>query len=504
MTMRKLLAAAAAAALCGGLSAIVAPSASADTQIVEVAIADATVRSDDPDTKIWGLDYLRTEATTPTRHAYLKFDVSGVPAGDTVTSATLTLHGLTSGAGGNLTVNDSNSDNWAENGITWNNRPGGNGQPEDSSPYGTVIELDVTSLVSGNGIETFVIATDQDTFRDVASRENPTAAWRPTLTVQTSTPVVEPSSDGIALSTVRNRYQVDSGKSWSQRIADQEAQFGDFEGHERYYFPSGTNGQLGADHIARLNGGDKFFANWKPQSTTWAQVASGGRDSVLIAAAQQWHNECADLPAGATRADFLLAECAITFHHEPDNDIGGSGSGMTAADYVGMFRRAADIFHQYAPEVPVVWTVMGFEGNRGLYPGLWPGGSYVDAIGHNPYIVCGQADTGRLADFVIDNTVWLRTNLSGASGKPVVITEIGADLGGNQASCSSGGDRGTTQHRADAINGVTARLDEVAAAGVVELNYYDDGSDWLSCTSGPTCAADVTALSNLKAATEAA
>ena len=83
-------------------------------------------------------------------------------------------------------------------------------------------------------------------------------------------------------------------------------------------------------------------------------------------------------------------------------------------------------------------------------------------------------------------------SLPGASNLPVIAAEWGADLGGLTTS------RGTDKHRADAIDALRGRLSDLVAAGHIELDFFDSGSNYLS-TSGP----DVSAYKRLKYATEA-
>lgn len=274
---------------------------------------------------------------------------------------------------------------------------------------------------------------------------------------------------------VLGHYAGHGGGSWRERVDAIEAKYGKFQGHQRYYWSSGTSGQLSADLKAWMDADprNRLFANWKPWSTNWAQVASGARDSVIIAAAKTWAPYVA-------KGQFLL-----TFGHEPEND------GMPPADYVAMWRRAAPLMRQYAPGIKLVWTMMGkFSGHpHSLYESLWPGAEHVDVIGHDPYIVKGAAPT-KLPQNMIDGAKDLRL-LPGAADLPVIAAEWGADLGGGTTS------RGTDQHRADSFDAVTARLADLVACGHVELDLFDAGSDYLSA-SGP----DVAAYKRLKAATE--
>lgn len=264
----------------------------------------------------------------------------------------------------------------------------------------------------------------------------------------------------------RNR-PADTGQTWYQRHAAAEAQFGPFAGHWRDYLPTGNSGKLTAGHRQALADGKGVFCNWKPWSTNWAQVASGARDAVIVAAAQDWGS--------------VTGQRRITFGHEPENDIPALG---TAADHKAMFQRCSDLFREYALDVEVVWTVMGFD--PAPLPALWPGAEYVDLLGHDPYVTSTE-NPAALANKIVDRSSWLRANLPGAADLPVVCPEYGTDLSGG---------RGTDAHRAAAIDGVRARLDDIAAAGVAELDYFDARTNGFS-----DAGVDAAAYQALKTAT---
>ena len=91
-------------------------------------VADARVERDDPDRNIG--DGVMLQVDSPNEdglgemQSYLKFDVT-IPAGATITSATLTLWVRPTGTNGtqhNVHVYSVSND-WTESGITWNNKP---------------------------------------------------------------------------------------------------------------------------------------------------------------------------------------------------------------------------------------------------------------------------------------------------------------------------------------------------------------------------------------------
>lgn len=288
-------------------------------------------------------------------------------------------------------------------------------------------------------------------------------------------PTAVVDASGIALGHWRNR-PTDSGKSWTQRQQAAEVQFGPFEGHWRNYKPANSAGTLNSAETAALVAGKKLFVNWKPCSS-WSAAAAGTCDAAITTAATDWASKC-------TAPD----QCWITFWHEPEDDLGGSN---TIPTYQAMFRHVATVWRQSAPDVPIVWTMMGFSGHRSKYPGLWPGAEYVDIIGHDPYIK-GSTTPANLASTIIDDATWLRANLPGAADKPVVAAEYGAGLSSSGANPA---------HHAAAYQSITDRLDEVRASGHVELDLFDQTDNRITCAD--LSCADAQAYKRLKDATEA-
>jgi hypothetical protein len=119
------------------------------------------------------------------------------------------------------------------------------------------------------------------------------------------------------------------------------------------------------------------FLNWKAQkkdgtTISWSTIASGGQDSVINA-----------------RADAIKAfgsPLYLTFHHEPEDDLGTWGS---PADYAAAFRHVVDVFRSRGvTNVAFVWNMMNwtFDPRSGRNPNeYYPGDGYVDLIGSDGY-----------------------------------------------------------------------------------------------------------------------
>jgi hypothetical protein len=87
-------------------------------------------------------------------HVLLQFDVSGVPVGSTIISATLNMHAtvnrvLASPQAGIAVSPTANLGSWTEMGVTWNNRPAAVSQGDPSSTFvdGGYTYWDVTNIV---------------------------------------------------------------------------------------------------------------------------------------------------------------------------------------------------------------------------------------------------------------------------------------------------------------------------------------------------------------------
>ena len=125
--------------------------------------ADAFVRSSSPSTNYGTADYLRVRDGSPIYDSYLMFDVNGLGA-SSVVSATLHLFVDNGSPDGGTVYSVSNG--WTETGINWNNAPGGSALGSlGSVTGGTWVEFDVSSIVTGEGVYSFALASNSTTAR---------------------------------------------------------------------------------------------------------------------------------------------------------------------------------------------------------------------------------------------------------------------------------------------------------------------------------------------------
>jgi hypothetical protein len=147
-----------------------------------VPTADSYVSSSSPDTNFGTNTSLRADLN-PTLLGYLKFNVqglSGVPI-----RATLRIFFSSSTPIG-VNIKGVSDTTWGEKTITYNNAPAVNSSTAGSSgpvtPAGTWVNIDITSLIPGNGLVSMAITTTSTTNISIASRES--GANSPQLIIQ--------------------------------------------------------------------------------------------------------------------------------------------------------------------------------------------------------------------------------------------------------------------------------------------------------------------------------
>jgi hypothetical protein len=153
----------------------------ASQQYSFAAQADAYVHSALPD-RNFGRTSQLAAWDQPEINSYLRFDVQGTSGA--IGSATLRLFALSSSSDG-IEVHGVASNGWSETGITYNNAPAMGGVVGSSGGYGAGqwLEIDVTSLVNGNGPVSLAFTAAGSQYQALMAREVPTFA--PELVVTT-------------------------------------------------------------------------------------------------------------------------------------------------------------------------------------------------------------------------------------------------------------------------------------------------------------------------------
>ena len=128
--------------------------------------------------------------TTP-RQIFLRFNLSSIPAGATITAADLFLTAINTSteSGGTLRLFDPTNDTWSETTPTWNNPLAGTDASGDLGTLGPVTTgntysfANLESVVTANGQITFVIRSTVQDGAGYASAESLTPSARPTLRI---------------------------------------------------------------------------------------------------------------------------------------------------------------------------------------------------------------------------------------------------------------------------------------------------------------------------------
>ncbi len=155
---------------------------SAATTLTLAPVADAWVDSSAPNANFGTHNRLKVRTATKRFESFLRFSVTGVGP---VSDARLRLFVADGSADGGTLYQS--TDPWTESGVTWSNRPApgplitsiGGAAPK------TWIELDLTSVISGDGTYDFVIAGGVADGVAYHSRDS-TAARRPQLIITAS------------------------------------------------------------------------------------------------------------------------------------------------------------------------------------------------------------------------------------------------------------------------------------------------------------------------------
>jgi beta-mannanase len=126
----------------------------------------------------------------------------------------------------------------------------------------------------------------------------------------------------------------------------------------------------------------------------------------------------------------------LSIAHEMDAQVGTNG---TAADYVAMYRHIHDVFAaQGVTNVVWVWTTTGYSGRYSTIRSLYPGDSYVDWIGYDPYnfdTCLNPSGSWRSLQSTIDPMYqWLESN--GFGNKPFILPEWGTVTNPNDPSAA--------------------------------------------------------------------
>ncbi|HEY9529470.1 MAG TPA: DNRLRE domain-containing protein, partial [Anaerolineales bacterium] len=271
------------------------------------SIADAYVAGDFPTTN-YGLSGTLKADGSPEYRSYLRFNVNDLSG--TVTNATLRLYTTSSSATGIQAQRVANQ-NWEESSITYSNAPAFGPLIGSSGNFasGNWVSVDVTSLVTGNGVYDLAITTTNANNMNFDSRDA-TTGNRPQLVVQTTagtaptqtptvsqtpgtvTATVTPSPTGTStpvsnpgniftFTTVADARVAEASPTTNYGTANNLQADGDAGVRQTSYIRFTTNGISGPIRQVKLrvfcttngtaNGPAAYLAN-----STWTESGSGG------------------------------------------------------------------------------------------------------------------------------------------------------------------------------------------------------------------------------------
>ena len=142
-------------------------------ELVFEAVEDTVIDSDDPQQILGTSQVLEVEREgEDSRWALVRFEVSGLPEGRPVLSATLRLFQL--GPSDDPGLVSLVAGPWSENETSWATAPplGDPVAPLPGGAEGVLVEVDVSPVVTGDGVYDFYLTTTSEDGLDYASRES--------------------------------------------------------------------------------------------------------------------------------------------------------------------------------------------------------------------------------------------------------------------------------------------------------------------------------------------
>lgn len=188
--------------------------------------------------------------------------------------------------------------------------------------------------------------------------------------------------------------------------------------HQYHAFSDTGNGREfpTACERAWASEGRLLLLSWKPRTGNtqlkWADVAAGKYDAEYV-------------DPTARKLAAWGQSLFFTLHHQPDDDVQADGSGMTAADFVAMWRHVQQRFQAAgAKNVVWVWTVIAGTPQPERWNKLYPGDAYVDWVSCGAYNA-GGANWRSLTQATANFYSWASTQFSGDRYKPIMLSCIG-------------------------------------------------------------------------------
>ena len=230
---RKILILCIAALLC--VAVLAAPVAAATTTETFQADADTHIRSNYADTNYGKLNEIPIRLTTASAryNGLIRFDLSSIPEGATIESATLYGY-MHNKVGGDKEVAAYRvTEAWNETGVTWNTRPSNATQPTSITDPGSAkswvswdVTQDVQAYVEGTPNYGWLLTYDESATASnlgvyLRSRENAASTQRPYLEVTYSTAVFTPILTAIEVSPATANLAAGATQQFTATAKDQ-------------------------------------------------------------------------------------------------------------------------------------------------------------------------------------------------------------------------------------------------------------------------------------------
>lgn len=301
---------------------------------------------------------------TTTRAAFLRFNVSGLPAGATVTEARLILvcNGNSTATGGTIRRYAPAVAQWSETQPTWNSPLAGADASGDLSSLGPVSAggtYAFTNLgVTGNGRVTFVIRSTAQDGAQYRSREFATASQRPILRLTHTG-----ASSGFTVTI----DQVSTGKAY----AVSTAQLGAVYYIDRSYTITSLSAALNGGKLIRAANDDKNVttANHLTFTASGPATVYVGYDK-RATTLPSWLSDGTWPAVGETLAvtDAGASPMRVYARSIPAGPLtlGGNGGAGALTHYVVVVKAASSPAASFAAATPDTWTHEGDADGDGL------------------------------------------------------------------------------------------------------------------------------------------
>jgi hypothetical protein len=252
-----------------------------------------------------------------------------------------------------------------------------------------------------------------------------------------STTHAQSSTSAIGNTCTRSAIEVPScGVLWGAYVPDQqlpslESQVGrQFDVFQQYNdFSTGTNGEIpNANDLSLIKGGRTLLATWQPRvfsngtNYSWTQIANGSLDnSIIIPQAQR-------IKALGSIKIFLAFDSEMD-----DTSTHSMAKYGTPAEYVAAYQHIYNVFKaQGVTNVIWVWTPTGYSGYYSTLSQYYPGDTYVNWIGYDPYnfYECSSSETTWRSPTTLFSGFynWVGNGGLGtdAASKPMILDEYGS------------------------------------------------------------------------------